>query len=1341
MEVAVTDTTAVAPPPPAGEAVAQRINPYVGPRSFKMGEKLYGRDREALDLLDLLIAERIVLLYSPSGAGKSSLLQAELLPRLVEEGFHVLPPIRVSMEPPSLGEGISVANRYIFSALLSLEEGLAPNQQIPLAELATMDLDTYLRRRPRPDDAPDSDVLLFDQFEEILTVDPSNQAAKIAFFAQVGAALRDRGRWALFAMREDYVAGLDPFLRPIPTRFKTTFRLDLLGEAAARLAMQAPARAAGVEFTDAAAKKLVDDLRRVRVQQGEGHMEEQIGLHVEPVQLQVVCHRLWNGMAPDDDQVDEEDVAAVGDVDSALAGYYEDRIIIIAEATGVRERKIRDWFETQLITEQGIRGQVLQSAGQSAGLENRVIRQLIDVHLVRGEKRRGATWFELAHDRLIEPVRKSNAAWREAHLSPLQRQAALWEEQDRPEGLLLRDAALDDAEGWAAEHADELTQVDLDFLDACRRLRARVLRARRTQRLIQSLLIVATTLFVLSAVLAVLALDALNQSRRQARIATERQLVAQADSLLETNPQRGLLLALEAQAIRREVGPELGSEAEDSLRRLLVNTGGRVLHAGDRPIGGMAISPDSRWLVAVDLTNDARLWDLRLADSSARPLLLAGHTDAVVAVTFSPDGRWLATGSRDKTIRLWDLAAGDPSKAVTTLTAAGPIRVLAFSPAGGRLVAASGPNLQLWDMANLAPETQPRTLAGHKGAIIALAFSADGRRLASGSADKEARVWDMTAADPAATVIVLRGHTDSVQTLAFSPDGRWIATGSADTTARVWDLNSANPADPEYILSGHEEPISAIIFTPDSLRVITASADTTARIWDLSTRVSSVSPLVLRGHTDQVFAIALSADGRWLVTGSRDTTARLWDLHDAHPDVAALVLRGHEGDVSTVAISPDGRWIATGSLDRDIRLWNLGGPDSPAAPRILFGHTSVVRAVPFSADGRRLITGSGDTTARIWDLNTNDPTAAPHILRGHQNALRAVVISPKDHWLATGGDDANIRLWDLSAPDSANTSLLLASPGATRAIAFSADERWMATGGRDGSVRLWDLSGGTPAATPHSVPGHTAQIRVIVFSPDNRWLATGGDDGAVRLWDLRAGDPTATSIELRGNTTSVRALAFSADGRWLASGGVDGSSGATAYLWDLTAQDLAAARRDLYPHKGAIRALAFSPDGHWLATGSADNTTRLWNMTSNPPAQLPYIELREHNDEVRAIAISADSHWLVTGSEDSTARLWNLKARDPRIDSIMLAGHRGPIWAVGISPDGAWIATGGQDATARLWRMTPLADATQIACRIAGRNLSRSEWEQYLGKGTPYRRTCAQWPAGTGAPEDTGVTQ
>jgi WD40 repeat protein len=1335
----VTDATVAAPPPPAVEVAVPRLNPYVGPRSFKMGEKLYGRDREALELLDLLIAERIVLLYSPSGAGKSSLLQAELLPRLVEEGFHVLPPIRVSMEPPSLGEGNVVANRYIFSALLSLEEGLAPNQQIPLAELATMELDTYLQRRYRPDDAPDAAVLLFDQFEEILTIDPTNQAAKTAFFAQVGAALRDRGRWALFAMREDYVAGLDPYLRPLPTRFKTTFRLDLLGEAAARLAMQAPARTVGVEFTDAAAKKLVDDLRRVRVQQAEGHMEEQVGLYVEPVQLQVVCHRLWNGMAPDDDTIDEEDVAAVGDVDSALAGYYEDRVTAIAGATDVRERKIRDWFETQLITEQGIRGQVLQSAGQSAGLENRVIRQLIDVHLVRGEKRRGATWFELAHDRLIEPVRKSNAAWREAHLSPLQRQAALWEEQNRPDGLLLRDAALDDAERWAAEHAEELTQVDLDFLEDCRKLRARVLRARRTQRLIQSLLIVATALFVLSAVLAVLAFSARNQSRRQARIATERQLVAQAGGLLETNPQRSLLLALEALAIRREIGPQLGSEAEDTLRRLLVNTGGRVLRAGERPLAGIAISPDSRWLVAIDQTNDARLWDLRLADSNPPPRLLVGHGDAVVAVAFSADGRWLATGSRDKSIRLWDLAAGDPSAASTRLVAGGPIRALAFSPAGGRLVAASGNNLQIWDISHLAPDAQPKTLAGHKGPINALAFSPDGRRLASGSADNDARVWDMTAADPAATVAVLQGHTDSVQTIAFSPDGRWLATGSNDTTARLWNLSGANPTIAEYILSGHEEPISAITFTPDSLRLITASADTTARVWDLTAHLPSASPLVLRGHTDQVFAIALSADGRWLVTGSRDTTARLWDLHDQHPDVASLVLRGHEGEVRSVAISPDGKWIVTGGADAAARLWNLGGPDSPAAPRILFGHTSVVRAVPFSADGRRLVTGSGDTTARIWDLSASDPTAAPSVVRGHLNALRAVVISPKDHWLATGGDDPNVRLWDLTAADPAKTWILLASPSATRAIAFSPDERWMATGSRDGSVRLWELSGDKPSTIPRILRGGTAQIRVIVFSPDLRWLATGGDDGAVRLWDLTASDQAATPTELRGNTTSIRALAFSPDGRWLASGGVDGSSNATAYLWDLSAQGHNT-RRDLYPHKGAIRALAFSPDGHWLATGSADNTARLWNMATNPPAQLPYIELVGHYDEVRAVAISADSHWLVTGSEDSTARMWDLKARDPRVGSIELAGHRGPIWAVGISPDGAWIATGGQDATARLWRMTPLPDATQIACRIAGRNLSRGEWEEYLGEDTPYRRTCAQWPSGAGAPEDAAVT-
>src|SRR5688500_16257128 len=244
-----------------------RANPYVGPRAFETGETLFGREQETLELLDLLIAERILLLYSPSGAGKTSLVQAALIPRLKARRFRVLPVIRLNHEPPiPVDYEGEASNRYALSALLSLGSVRPGGEQLPPATLARMGLDEYLDRLPRRADEPEEVVLIFDQFEEILTADPTDVKAKERFFSWLGAGLGEPARFALFAMREDYVAALDPYRRRIPTRLRTTYRLALLGESAAREAIQGPARAAGVEFTDAAARMLIDDLRRVRVQ-------------------------------------------------------------------------------------------------------------------------------------------------------------------------------------------------------------------------------------------------------------------------------------------------------------------------------------------------------------------------------------------------------------------------------------------------------------------------------------------------------------------------------------------------------------------------------------------------------------------------------------------------------------------------------------------------------------------------------------------------------------------------------------------------------------------------------------------------------------------------------------------------------------------------------------------------------------------------------------------------------------------------------------------------------------------------------------------------------------------
>jgi hypothetical protein len=420
-------------------------NPYVGPRPLRIGESIFGREREITELDHLLSAERIVLLYSPSGAGKSSLVNAGLIPRLdwyyalsrglpIEGRFDVWAPTRVNLPVP---EGLGVRNRLGWSAAVGLEQEVPEAFRRPPEVLASLSLKEAVAGRRRRNGAPDARLLIFDQFEEVLRVDPLAVTEKDAFFEDLGDLLHDPLVWGLFCLREDYLAALDPYCRRLPTHLKNRYRIDRLTLEAAALAVESPALQTPRRFAPGVVNRLVTDLAQVRVQQPDGSFRQQTGLHVEPIHLQVVCVGLWDRMAPDDLTIDEGDLATFGDVGDALKGYYETAVGNVSAGSAGRERAIRDWFEERLITPDGVRRQVLRGVDQSEGLPNDEIAALLDTYLVRAEPRAGATWYELAHDRLMRPVRESNAAWRAAHLSELQRTAELWERGGRPDGMLL----------------------------------------------------------------------------------------------------------------------------------------------------------------------------------------------------------------------------------------------------------------------------------------------------------------------------------------------------------------------------------------------------------------------------------------------------------------------------------------------------------------------------------------------------------------------------------------------------------------------------------------------------------------------------------------------------------------------------------------------------------------------------------------------------------------------------------------------------------------------------------------------------------------------------------------
>lgn len=406
-----------------------RPNPYVGPRAFRLNERLFGRTRETGALFDLLLAERVALLHAQSGAGKSSLIHAALIPMLIDEGFNVFPVVRVSHPPVGREDG--GPNRYVRSALIDLESGFLQSED----DRTKLSLIEYFEKYDRrAKDNPD--LLIIDQFEEVFTLDPADAPAKEEFFRQLGIVLQNRNRWALISMRDDFIGGLVSYQHLIPTRLSHRYRLELLSPVAATEAIRGPALGVGVQYSDAAADVLVDDLRTVRRQRGPGDIVNFAGPFIEPVHLQVVCTNLWRRLSTEADRIGAQDIDDVGELDSALGEFFANAVADSARAANCEESALRTFVGTALI-HNGVRAQSLTGAEAEFGVPAAALDDLENRYIVRRDERRGAIWYELAHDRLIGPIEHDNAQWKTKNDTTLLKSAEEWDRGGRPTRLLL----------------------------------------------------------------------------------------------------------------------------------------------------------------------------------------------------------------------------------------------------------------------------------------------------------------------------------------------------------------------------------------------------------------------------------------------------------------------------------------------------------------------------------------------------------------------------------------------------------------------------------------------------------------------------------------------------------------------------------------------------------------------------------------------------------------------------------------------------------------------------------------------------------------------------------------
>lgn len=544
---------------------------------------------------------------------------------------------------------------------------------------------------------------------------------------------------------------------------------------------------------------------------------------------------------------------------------------------------------------------------------------------------------------------------------------------------------------------------------------------------------------------------------------------------------------------------------------------------------------------------------------------------------------------------------------------------------------------------------------GHSERIDGLAFSPDGRLLASASSDTTVKLWDATTGQE---LRALAGHTGSVRTVAFSRAGQLLASAGTDGKIKLWDVAQGSEL---ASLSGHQGRINALAFSPDGKQLISGGTDQTIKLWDVSDRRELRS---MTGHVGWVLAVAFSPDGQTIASASADKTIKLWQLSSGQ---VLQTIASHETAAATLAFDPSGELLAAGGTDSTIHVWRW---QSNSQLQRLALNAGRILNLQFGNNGRELLAGAAGRVVKRFALANGQElqtATEPQRLESYES----LAFSPAGQSFAVCPGTRNIELHQLN--DTQNARTLSSRVNAVKAIAFSADGRWFATGNQDNSTTLWDVNAGRAIA---ALPGNTGRITSVAFSPDSLTLATGSLSGVVRLWDV------VGARELRhwaAHEAAVNAIQFTPDGNQL----LTGSSDQSIKLWAIKLGAIkledgnGSARAQFNGHTKDVTSLSLHPAGTWLASGSADGSVRIWDITSGQTVRT----LSGSNSAIFAVSFSHDGKRLAAGGADKSIRLWS--APDFQSEQSLNVGN-GTIQALTFSPDDRLLASAHSDAVVRL---------------------------------------------------------